>query len=280
MQLIHKSIPKNCDIALLGDDHRGNYMSSLTSLDEALNWVMEKRNRYYCKLGDAIEAQTVDDGRFDPRTNDEPVPLQQANDCIAHHQPTSSRCLCWLEGNHEFKLQRFGNIAEYMANSLKVPYGTAACKLILWTGDKLVGKFWLQHPHRGQLTSQAKDYEQALANMQANLKKKLRENASDCVLQAAAHYHKLTAVPPPKKLCMTDNYVEPVQTYLTGARGDETYIEPDRRWYVATGSFLRLYGEMGVSGYAERANYDPIEIGYPIVHIRRGFVNDVSTVTL
>jgi hypothetical protein len=116
--------------------------------------------------------------------------------------------------------------------------------------------------------------------MQANLKRKLKENAGDCIVMAAGHFHKLITVPPPKKLVMLDEGEKPIQDYLTGAYGDEGYIDPDRRWYLGTGSFLKLYGKLGVSGYAERANYDPIEIGYPIIHIRKGRVNDVSTVTL
>ena len=45
-------------------------------------------------------------------------------------------------------------------------------------------------------------------------------------------------------------------------------IHPDHRWYVNTGSFLRLYGDMGVSGYAEMAWYDPIMLGFSVAKVR------------
>lgn len=282
MQIVKKQVGANCDIALLSDSHEGNSMASLDNLDDVLAWIMQKKNRYYTFGGDAIEAQTVDDKRFDIRESDDPIPLHQVESCINRHWPSRTRCLTWLDGNHEWKLHRFGDVSEHIAQRLRVPYGTASCKLHLYNGTQLIGKFFLIHPHRGQLPKGAKDYEQRQANKKAGLKNRLCNNAGDCILMGAAHYHELHVVPPQRKLILTDDGEQMRHKYLhdTSVHYTDDYIDPDRRWYVCTGSFLKLYSELGVSGYAERANLDPIEVGYPIVHIRKGRVDNVSAVTL
>ena len=52
-------------------------------------------------------------------------------------------------------------------------------------------------------------------------------------------------------------------------RADHTldFIHYDNRWYVNTGSFLRLYGH-NVSGYGEAAEYDPIQLGFAVARVR------------
>ena len=62
--------------------------------------------------------------------------------------------------------------------------------------------------------------------------------------------------------------------HYTGYDQNAPYIHPDNRWYVNTGSFCRLYVE-GVSGYAERAGYDPMEIGFPVLRVRDGKIQGI-----
>ena len=57
------------------------------------------------------------------------------------------------------------------------------------------------------------------------------------------------------------------------------YIEPNNRIYVNTGSFYKLY-EYGISGYAERAGYDPIELGFTIAKVRNGKLIGVDKIVI
>ena len=54
----------------------------------------------------------------------------------------------------------------------------------------------------------------------------------------------------------------------------QEWIPTEQRWYVNTGAVLKLYGE-GVSGYAEVAGYDPIELGFAVVEVRDRMVQGV-----
>ena len=63
---------------------------------------------------------------------------------------------------------------------------------------------------------------------------------------------------------------------------DETdeHIPRHLRWYCNTGSFLGTYGPDGISGYAERFGYDPVELGYLIAEIRDGIIKDIKKVII
>jgi hypothetical protein len=78
--------------------------------------------------------------------------------------------------------------------------------------------------------------------------------------------HKLLVAGPKKKLYLTSGNGELKQHYTQSDQAAQ-YIHPDHRWYVNTGSFLRLYLD-GVSGYAERAMYDPMEMGFAVARVR------------
>jgi hypothetical protein len=66
------------------------------------------------------------------------------------------------------------------------------------------------------------------------------------------------------------------QKYTGQSHGD--WIHPDSRHYLNTGSMLKLYSP-GVSGYAERFGYDPVELGYGKITVD-GDIQSVERVVL
>ena len=291
MRLLTATVPNNCDIVLHGDTHEGLKTLATNKLKGMLRWVMEEPNRFFVHMGDEIEARTVDHPYYRSESVNEPVPLRQMKRVVKTYWPARERCLCWLNGNHPASLERFGNLTEECCAKLSgmdpdddgIPpfYGTWTCKLKLVNGKgRQLFKMFLVHGYRNlSLNSNAKDYEQQQANMKASLKRRLAPKASDCLVMACGHTHKLLVVEPSKKLLLADDGSKIIQAYLGQGDGTAPYIEPDRRWYVNTGSFCRLY-TMDEENYAERGGYDPIEIGYPVVKIRNGNLVGIEKVVV
>jgi len=279
MRLLTRNIPATCEIALLGDTHEGSATCYHDGIEAALDWVAAKRNRYFIHMGDEIDAICTDDKRYQHIPGVDPIPLRQAKAVVDQFRRVRTRGLVWLWGNHPEKLQRFGNLTrDIVCKELGIPYGTWTCKLRLMTGDRQVLKMFLVHGYRNlRMYSQAKDEEQQQANLMAKLKRALAKKAGDCLVMAMGHTHKLIVVPPTKKLILQDDGESINQTYLSQGDGAADYIEPDRRWYVNTGSYIKMY-RIGVDSYAERAGYDPIELGHAVMKIRKGRLETIEKV--
>jgi UDP-2,3-diacylglucosamine pyrophosphatase LpxH len=267
MRLLEGTIPSSCDIALFGDTHWGNLQMSDSGFFQTCEWIMAERNRRFVFMGDAIEAITTDDKRYQDDTTVDPIPMRQLSTFVDICQPIRKRGLAWLSGNHEFKLQRFGDIGEEMADRLEIPYGGCAAKLLLRDKRGPIAKVYLAHPSRFTIRSNAKDFEQRRANMAASVKRFLVDKAGDCVVMGFGHTHKLLVVDPSPKLVIFDEGGKLKQDYLIGDNSMPHYIDPDRRWYANTGSYLRTM-VLDHDGYAERAGYDPVELGFAVVEIR------------
>ena len=280
MILLNSEIPLNCEIALHGDTHIGSNMTHYSGIEKLKRWLLAKpETRFFVHMGDAIEAIATDDKRFDSESTKDPIPLKQVKTTAKIYMPVAGQCLAWLKGNHEDTLKRFGDLAEDIAERLNVPYGTWTCKLKLEHEGEQICKLFLSHGFRGRIISNAKDHEQRMANMKASLRRKLELKAADCLIMAMGHTHLLLTVNPASKLILKDDGSKIIQEYLQAGNGADSYIEPDRRWYVNTGSFLKLY-EIDIDGYAERAGYDPVELGYVVITIKDGQVNSVEKVVL
>lgn len=117
----------------------------------------------------------------------------------------------------------------------------------------------------------------------------IRRNGRVCVV---GNSHKLIVCKPSKELYLVDNSKRVVQQYTYNIPSGE-YIDPNLRWYASCGSFLKLYREpieivneknkkemFPVSGYAEQAEYDPVELGYVKVKVRDRQIADVEKVIL
>lgn len=284
MRLLSARIPRDCDIALAGDFHLGNIGCSLDGVRALVDWVHADRRHYLCLLGDGQDAITTDDKRFSLETSTEAIPVRQARALATILAPARERILCALGGNHENMLRRYGDLTlDVMLQEIRRRhiYGGYTCKLRLETASgRQIAKLYLWHgPRSARMTSNAKDHVQRLANMKATLRRYLENKAADCVIMAMGHTHKLLVAEPPRRLMMGDNGEELTQQYLVGARGDEPIIEPDRRWYVNTGTYLRSQ-VIGLDSYAEEYGYDPIELGHAVVEIRGGAVAGVRPVVM
>jgi hypothetical protein len=228
-----------------------------------LDRIARSKDMFFVNLGDTVDAICSDDKRFHCSPNGNPLPVQQCEAAVKLFAPAARRCWAWLNGNHEEKLHRFGEIArDLMAVPLNVPYGGYACKLELRDKFGLLFKLYLWHgPIRGSVHSNAKDYTQRQANMKASVRRYLENKATDCAIMAHAHVHKLLVAEPAPKLMIADDGDKLTSGYLPPPEAGETYLEPDRRWYVSTGSYLKSQ-VLGSDSYAELAGYDPIELGH------------------
>lgn len=282
MRLLQATVPNDCDIVLMGDDHKGAKASHSKGVDSVFEWIMGQPNRYFCHMGDEIEARTIDHHYFDIDTTDTKLtkPMLQIEAAIKQYRPVKDRCLAWLYGNHSAALDRFGNLTKYLCDQLNIPYGGVMCKLRLVNKrNRQIAKFFLYHPFRFTLRHQAKDYDQRLANKKARLKDFLYPWAADCLLMAIGHVHQLIVASPVRTLLMTDDGKHLQQEYLAAGKGDSDYIEKDRRWYCCAGSFLKS-SLMNADTYSEKHGYPPTEMGYCIAEIRKGQLVNVKEVVI
>lgn len=258
-------LPSDHDIVLCGDEHTGNILSHDDGIEQVHDYVLAENNRFVVKMGDRIDAIASDDKRFDETAKTQ-IPLQQANIAIEQDRRIASRTLLRLIGNHELKLWRFGNLAEYIAKELNNPYGTYTAVLTVCDKYGPMYRMWLSHGF-GSLNSNAKDYEQRIGNRKAGLKMKLKYKASDCLIMAMGHTHQLLTAEPIHQLHLTHAEGRPKQHYRQCDDQLAAFIDPDLKWYANTGSFLKQYGD-GVSGYGEVKGFDPVPMGSIVVRVR------------
>lgn len=270
MKLITKQLPSNHNLFFFGDLHDGSVLSSHKGWQILIKLMKSEydgcSNNYGADGGDMIEAIMVDDPRFSPEKLKEPLPLTQMNKAIKLREPIKDILLYILLGNHERYLWRFGNITEEVCQKLGVEYGTYSAKLtVLDSNGELMYKVFDTHG-RKSITSTADDPVRRRTNMELILKRQLKFKAGDCAVMIKHHVHKLIVTKPEPELFLVDDGKKIKQSYTSWGQ-NEPYIHPDARWYGCAGSFLRLFGE-GISGYAEIAEYDPIELGFLILRVR------------
>jgi len=273
MRLLSKELPPSHELILFGDNHRGNALEHREGFLSCVDYINHE-NRFAVHMGDAHESITIDDYRFDPITHATP-PIHQANEVVADLWPIRKKMLTVLEGNHEFKLRKFGNLTEELARRLGTKYGTYSSILTITDKHGEMYKLFLAHGY-GSINSTLDDPGDRTHAMKRSLRRKLMRKAGDCLIMAMGHTHKCLVVKPIDELYITSDKAKVHQHYVRQA-SDDAWIPPQQRWYVNTGSFLKLYGE-GVSGYAEMAGYDPLEIGYIVIKVEDRQVVDIKRV--
>lgn len=284
MKLLKKPIAPNSNIFLISDDHEGSQFRYDKGWDQMCHMVNSEWNgvppvnNYVVDGGDFMEAIAIDDRRYGPETDKETVPDLQVEAGVKNREPIKDHIVTILDGNHPLKLWKFGMLTARLCRMLSVPYGTYTAK-ISWTDKRGNVKFKSFHRHGAKsITSTADDPKRRKANMELILKRHLREASGDAILMCKSHTHKLLVCRPEPPLYLTDDGKHIHAGYAESPQNAE-YIPPDLRWYVNTGSFLRMYNvgsrlsskfgdNLGVSGYAERYEYDPIELGFAIAEIR------------
>lgn len=270
LRLITKQLPNNHNIFFFGDKHEGSVLSSRKGWRILINMMHSEyegcSNNYGCEGGDDLEAITVDDRRFSREKLTEPLPIEQANQAVEIRQPIKGMMLYKLLGNHCRILWKFGDLMADMCRRLGVDYGTYSCKLtVVDKNGDLMYKVFDTHGFKS-INSTADDPIRRETNMKLILKRHLKHKAGDCAVMIKHHVHKLLVCRPKPELYLVDDGKRIKQAYTEYGQA-ESYIHPDARWYGCAGSFLKLYGN-GVSGYAEIAEYDPVELGFLILQVR------------
>jgi hypothetical protein len=275
MEILSYNLPLDWNLFLFGDDHEGAALRHVHGWEQLVDMMHSdydglppSRNRGL-HHGDILEAIQTDDKRYESHETKEPLTLAQIYQSIRNLDPIKAQMLCLLDGNHPQKLHKFGGISAHIAKELAIPYGTWAAKLIYKDSkDNVQFKHFATHGS-GSISSVADDPQRRKTNYRLSLKRKLKNKFGDTVLNSMGHTHKIIICEPTRDLFITDEDNEHRQ-YYTGPPAIPTgYIHPDFRWYVNTGAFLKLYGD-GFSSYAERAGYDPIELGFCVAKIRKG----------
>lgn len=278
MEFVDVEVPKNFNIFFFGDIHIGTLLAHCEGFKRALKKTKSNYKGCSCNhivgMGDYIEAIDSSDKRFDTQTIDvgKIRPELQAEYFKSLIQPYSRKFDTLLFGNHEDKLLRFFDYTAWICRDLAIPYGTYTSVITyrLKSGEKLF-KVFAAHG-RGTISSSADDPERIEANLNLSLKRKLKNKAADCAVMAIGHTHKLLIAKPKNTLYITSDGDKMKENYKVGDQS-ANYIHPDHRYYLNTGTFRRTYMR-GVSDYAEKAMYDPVVLGFPVITVRNGLITD------
>jgi len=273
MKHVERIVPANFNLFFFGDVHIGTLLHDEDGFDE----FIERLNSPYegvkhniaIGMGDYIEAIDHSDKRFDVHSVDlgKIRPDQQMDHFISKIRSSKKKIVTALFGNHEGKLLKYYDYVRSACHQLNIPYGTYSAVVTFRrkNQDNHLFKVFATHGN-GSISSVADDPLRITANLKLSLKRKFKNKFADCVIQAMGHTHKLLIARPKRLLYLTSDGNK-IQQHYTDSLQDAEYIHADHRYFLNTGSFVRLYRE-GVSGYAERAMFDPMEIGFVVVRIR------------
>lgn len=284
MKIINHTLPRGCNIFLVGDSHEGTVMRYDKGWDQFVDMVtseydgLKATRNFWIDHGDMIEAVMTDDPRYYDLTTRESSVIRQIDNAIKQRYGIRKKCLFILQGNHERKLHRYGDITEQVCKDLNVPYGTfSAIAVYKDKAGWLMFRHYASHGF-GTIKSQAKDPDQELGNKLANLKMKMKWKVANALLCSMGHTHQLLINCPSPKLLIMEEGGEITAEY-TSPRKTDGNIHGDFKWYVNSGSFVRTFGE-GVSSYSEVAGYDPTDLGFAVVAIRKGVIERIDEIKL
>jgi hypothetical protein len=280
----YKLDSEDCNLFLFGDVHTGSLMSHEIGFKKMVNMMhseydgVKSKYNYAVDHGDMIEAIEVRDKRFCMETTKTKSIDKQVQEAIDMRLPIKDKLICCLKGNHEHSIIRFTNAAERVCLGAGIRYGTYSA-IINYTDKKghLMFKHFATHGN-GTVKSDADDPVRQLSNKRLSLKRKLKNKFGDCLLNTMGHTHQLIILKPEPILYLTSQSGS-IEQHYTAPKKTSGYIEPNHKWYANTGSFLKLYFN-GVDSYAERALYDPVELGFIICKIRNRTVSELVKVTI
>ena len=277
MEILSYNLPLDWNLFLFGDDHIGAALRHNHGFERFVDMInseydgLPANRNYGVHHGDVVEAIMTDDPRYTEFETKEQNVLAQIYASIKALHPIRKKLLTILDGNHPFRLHRFGKITAHVCKELGVQFGTWSAKLIYNDNNgNPQFKHFATHGS-GSISSVADDPERRKTNMRLSLKRKLKNKFGDTLLNSMGHTHKILIGEPTKDLYITDEDNKHKQSYTGPPIKLTGYIHPDFRWYVNTGAFLKLYGD-GFAGYGEIAGYDPIELGFTVAKIRNGVI--------
>ena len=273
MERITVNVPENWNYFLFGDSHIGARLRHAKGWDK----MCKMMNRPYHGVshnlgtdhGDVIEAICIDDPRYSHYEVLENTLDAQIESAKRAYDPIKDDLNCILDGNHPRKFHKIFNVTKRICNDLGVRYGDYDAVITFKHKGKTQFKHYAHHGE-GQINSYIPDPVRRLASMLSALKRKLSPIMRDCLLMSMGHTHKLLVLKPTEELYLTTRSDGTIKQHYTSGKHSKN-IHPDYRWYVNTGSFLKLFADKGGgSGYAERKMYPPIELGFAVAEIRDG----------
>ena len=279
MQQITVDVPENFNIFLYGDDHEGTlarHNDGWNTMADMINEDYDGFPNFAVDHGDIIEAIMVDDPRYDAKTSKEGSILDQLYQAQRNRDSFKDKLITILDGNHPRKLQKFGELTEKLCTDLGVQYGTYSAVIKYKCNGKVIFKHHCHHGF-GTIRSIAHPAVRRNTNKKISLMNKFASKFGDCVLNSMGHTHQLIILEPEKSLYLTAGHK--VRQNYTGSEHTASYIDPNMRWYVNTGSFYKTFLD-GVSTYAEIAGYDPVELGFAIVKVRDKKISDIEKVII
>ena len=279
MQLIDFTVPKDFELVPCSDVHVGLLQHHKEAFQEVLNDCYKKKNRYLFIGGDLAEGRPRDHKYNDPDTltQDLRLPELQYEEFERLITPLArkKKIIAINEGNHDrFLSKNYGNRVYSICRRLGINFGTFVSIMSFKDKDgKLLFKFYYSHGS-GTIRSSAGDIIRREANIEESLKRKLKNKSSDCLLMGMGHTHGLTICCPRTQLHIVSDGSRLQQIY-SRRHGNSRIINPDDRWYINTGSFIKT-SVPGITTYSEEAMYDPSEIGYPLVKVQNGDIVEIE----
>lgn len=282
MKIIRKEMPRDFNLFLFGDDHEGSRLRYDDGWEQLVDMMLSKyedlpANRNFgVDHGDIIEGIMIDDKRYDGITTKEGAVVEEMDMAKLHRQKIKKKLICIMEGNHPEKHWRFGRITEKICDDLEVPYGTWQTIIKYRCKGKILFNHYAAHGF-GSINSKIDDPRDRENSMLRTLRRTMQRKTGNCFLNSMGHTHKLLICSPRHELYITDGVGNKTQHHYTKADPKADFIPFSERWYINTGSFYRTFGD-GFSGYAERAGYDPIELGCAIALVRGGELINVKKI--
>jgi len=295
MRLYKFKVPNDFNLFLHGDAHKyvgahskKGYKLLVDSVNSEFEGLPESRN-YLIDMGDFADLIPIRHKYYDPKYH-KATPLEQIARYVKESEPIIHKLLFLLDSTHPQMLRDIGNVTEYVCEQLQKDYKikresgslyatqTAKAEFIS-SRETRIFKLYATHGSK-TINSIADDDIRIDSNMALILKRHLRKKASDCAIMAKGHAHKLIVQAPKPKLCQIDNGKKLIGKYPNPSDFHALeYIPEEMRWYVNTGSFLRSQ-ILDYSTYAEKREYDPVDLGFAVVMVRDRKIVDVKRITL
>jgi hypothetical protein len=292
-------VPWDFNTFLGGDDHLGTelrYAEGFQIMLDMLNKEYEgvKNNRLF-HMGDPLDAIFLDDHRYSAETvrGKRDCLLRQIKDYADLIKPYRKKVELILDGNHANRrnMVAFGNSTEEICRQSEIKFGSYSAVITFKHKAKKAGngivigkditlfKYFLHHGS-GSVRSIVKPHKRAKANREIAVRNILENKAADCILMAMGHTHQLEVYQPDQFLYVhsDEDRIRQGWTSDRGWYGRREFIPGDFRYYVNTGSWVKLYGKD--VGYAERAGYNPIPLGFTVAKVRGGKIENVDKISV
>lgn len=236
------------------DWHVGSLCFHEDAARELVQKVRDER-AYLTFGGDALEGKPTKSNHFDPHGLDEITIDEQVEKFVEIMAPIADRLLMVQMGNHELYLLPDHDVVLRICERLGRPelYGHYQTWVKI---NNCTMHFWHGRP---TMPRGAKDPIQREANQKAWLKNKLHPLAGSAQAQYMGHTHHCMIVEPIQQYALLDSGENVHGEYFKEEVRDVngmTWVPPDARWYVNTGT-LRRGGGFEHQDYSEIAGYTP-----------------------